>query len=165
MLYAGVVGAVLVVAGIIGFFYNAELHQPTRRCGTPCSGVLDVNGWHNLVHILTGVLGLLAFGAGVKRRRAATRWRWASCTSSWRPGDSSSASGDSILGIIPVNTEDNILHLMLGVAGVWAGAMPPRQPRPCARRHRPDRLTRQAPTEDARLDEPGVRSSGRAAEG
>ena len=30
-------------------------------------------------------------------------------------------SGDSILGIVPVNTEDNILHLLIGVAGLGAG--------------------------------------------
>jgi hypothetical protein len=33
--------------------------------------------------------------------------------------------GDSILSIIPVNTEDNILHLLLGVAGVGAALMKP----------------------------------------
>ena len=94
MLYAGVVGAVLVVAGIIGFFYNAEFTSD-KGVRDAVFGVLDVNGWHNLVHILTGVLGLLV------------------------------GSGDSILSIIPVNTEDNILHLMLGVAGVWAAVATP----------------------------------------
>ena len=30
-------------------------------------------------------------------------------------------SGDSILSIVPVNTPDNFLHLILGLAGVGAG--------------------------------------------
>jgi hypothetical protein len=34
-------------------------------------------------------------------------------------------SGDSILSIVPVNTEDNILHLLLGLAGLGAGAATP----------------------------------------
>ena len=31
-------------------------------------------------------------------------------------------SGDSILSIVPVNTSDNILHLILGLTGLAAGA-------------------------------------------
>jgi hypothetical protein len=27
-------------------------------------GILSVNGWHNVVHIATGLLGLAAFAAG-----------------------------------------------------------------------------------------------------
>ena len=123
MLYAGVVGAVLVVAGIIGFFYNAEFTSD-ESVRDSVFGILDVNGWHNLVHILTGVLGLLAFGAGAYAARsyamalgivylAVAVWGFIV------------GNGDSILSIIPVNTEDNILHLMLGVAGVWAALVTP----------------------------------------
>ena len=46
MLYAGVVGATLVVAGIIGFFYNAEFTSD-ESVRDAVFGVLDVNGWHN----------------------------------------------------------------------------------------------------------------------
>jgi hypothetical protein len=34
-------------------------------------------------------------------------------------------SGDSILGFIPVNTEDNFLHLILGLLGLGAYAATP----------------------------------------
>jgi hypothetical protein len=34
-------------------------------------------------------------------------------------------SGDSILGFIPVNTEDNFLHLLIGIAGLAAAAATP----------------------------------------
>ncbi len=123
MLYAGVVGAVLVVAGIIGFFYNAEF-TTDESVRDAVFGILDVNGWHNLVHILTGVLGLLAYGASVYAARsyasalgvvylAVAAWGFV-------VGD-----GDSILSIIPVNTEDNVLHLLLGVGGVWAAYATP----------------------------------------
>jgi hypothetical protein len=123
MLYAGVVGAVLVVAGIVGFFYNAEFTSD-ESVRDAVFGILDVNGWHNVVHILTGVLGLLAYAAGAYAARSyalglgvvylvVAAWGFV-------VGD-----GDSILSIIPVNTEDNILHLLLGVAGVGAALTTP----------------------------------------
>ena len=130
MLYAGVVGAVLVLAGIIGFFYNAEFTSD-KSVRDAVFGVLDVNGWHNVVHILTGVLGLIAYGAGVYAARtyalalgivylAVAAWGFI-------VGD-----GDSILSIIPVNTEDNIFHLLLGVAGVGAAFATPSEARASA---------------------------------
>ena len=123
MLYAGVVGAVLVLAGIIGFFYNAEFTSD-ESVRDAVFGILDVNGWHNVVHILTGALGLLAYGAGVYAARtyalalgivylAVAAWGFIV------------GNGDSILSIIPVNTEDNILHLLLGVGGVLAAYATP----------------------------------------
>jgi hypothetical protein len=123
MLFAGVVGTVLVVAGIIGFFYNADFSSD-ESLRDAVFGVLDVNGWHNLVHILTGVLGLLAFGAGAHAARTyalvvgvvylvVAAWGFV-------VGD-----GNSILSIVPVNTEDNVLHLLIGVAGVGAAYAAP----------------------------------------
>ena len=44
MLYAGVVGAVLVLAGIIGFFYNAEFTSD-ESVRDAMFGIFDVNGW------------------------------------------------------------------------------------------------------------------------
>jgi Domain of unknown function (DUF4383) len=130
MLYAGVVGATLVVVGIIGFFYNAEFTS-NESVRDAVFGAFDVNGWHNVVHILTGVLGLLAYGAGAYAARtyalalgivylAVAAWGFI-------VGD-----GDSILSIIPVNTEDNILHLLLGVAGVGAALATPSEARASA---------------------------------
>jgi hypothetical protein len=117
-LYAGVVGAALVVAGVIGFFYEAEFTSD-ESVRDAVFGLLDVNGWHNLVHIATGALGLLAYSAGAYASRnyalglvlvyiVVAIWGFA-------VGD-----GDSILSIVPVNTEDNVLHSLLGVLGVLA---------------------------------------------
>jgi Domain of unknown function (DUF4383) len=87
-------------------------------------GVLDVNGWHNVVHIATGALGLLAFAAGAYAARAyavglgavyiaVAIWGFAI-------GD-----GNSILSVVPVNTADNFLHLLIGIAGLGAAAASP----------------------------------------
>ena len=130
MLYAGVVGATLVVAGIIGFFYNATFTSD-ESVRDAVFGVLDVNGWHNVVHILTGVLGLHAFRAGAHAARtyamAVGLLYLAVAVWGFMVG-----SGDSILSIIPVNTEDNILHLLLGVAGVGAAFATPSEARASA---------------------------------
>jgi hypothetical protein len=121
--YAGVVGAVLVIAGIVGFFYNSEFTSD-EQVRDAVFGILDVNGWHNVVHIATGALGLLAFAAGAYAARtyALALGVVYLIVAVWGfiVGD-----GDSILSIVPVNTEDNVLHLALGLLGLAAGAASP----------------------------------------
>ena len=121
-LYAGVVGATLVVAGIIGFFYSSSFGSPGDVDAV--FGILDVNGWHNVVHILTGALGLLAFSAGAYAARQYALGLGAVyiVVAIW---GFIVGNGDQILSIIPVNTEDNILHLLIGFAGLAAGAASP----------------------------------------
>ena len=64
-LYATVVGAVLTIAGIVGFFYSSSFGSP----GTvdDMFGIFAVNGWHNVVHLATGLLGLAAGAASPAR--------------------------------------------------------------------------------------------------
>jgi uncharacterized membrane protein YphA (DoxX/SURF4 family) len=126
-LYALTVGAVLTVAGIIGFFYNASFAVGADiNASDPVFGLLAVNAWHNIVHILTGVLGLLA--AGYAARTYALGLGLVYLVVAFL-GFIDFASGDlddTILQIIPVNTEDNFLHLALGILGLAAGAATPR---------------------------------------
>jgi hypothetical protein len=114
-LYAGVIGTALVLAGIIGFLYSASFGSPGEVDAV--LGILDVNAWHNVVHIVTGALGLIAvryaarpyaLGLGAVYVVVAV-WGFVI------------GSGHDILGFLPINTEDNILHLLLGVAGLAAG--------------------------------------------
>src|SRR5947208_16872049 len=121
-IYALLFGAVLTVAGIVGFFYNSTFTS-NKSVHDDVFGILSVNGWHNVVHIATGVLGLLAFSAYASARGyafglgvvyiAVAVWGFII------------GSGDSILSIIPVNTPDNFLHLLIGIAGIAAGAATP----------------------------------------
>jgi hypothetical protein len=121
-LYAGLVGAVLVGAGIIGFFYSSAFGSPGETDAV--FGILDVNGWHNVVHLATGALGLLAFRAGASASRTYALGLGAVyiVVAIWGfvIGD-----GDSILGFIPVNTEDDVLHLAIGLTGLLAGFASP----------------------------------------
>jgi hypothetical protein len=114
-LYALVVGGVLVIAGIVGFAYSSSFGSPGEV--DTVFGILDVNAWHNIVHIATGLLGLALFRTAAREYAlglgavylVVTIWGFI-------VGD-----GESILGFIPVNTEDNVLHLLLGLAGIGAG--------------------------------------------
>ena len=61
--YALVIGLTLVAAGILGFFYTASFGTGDGTERDAVLGILDVNGWHNLVHIATGVIGLAVVGS------------------------------------------------------------------------------------------------------
>ena len=128
-LYALVFGATLVVAGIIGFFYSASFGSPGEVDGV--FGILDVNGWHNVVHIATGVLGLLAMGYSAARSYALGLGAVYVLVAIWgfAVGD-----GGNILGFIPVNTEDNVLHTLIGLAGLGAFAATPAAAKPTTTR-------------------------------
>jgi hypothetical protein len=128
--YSLLIGAVLVVAGVIGFFYEPQFTSD-ESVRDAVFGVLDVNGWHNLVHIATGVLGLVAFAAGVAASRlyAVALGLVYAIVAIWgfALGD-----GESILSIVPVNTEDSVLHALLGAAGLGAGLATVAEPRTVA---------------------------------
>jgi hypothetical protein len=60
-LYATVIGALLVILGILGFFYTASFDRLADY--EEALGGLKANGWLNLFYIATGALGLLVAGA------------------------------------------------------------------------------------------------------
>ena len=119
-LYATLIGATLLVVGIIGFFYSASFGSPGDVDNE--FGIFAINGWHNLVHILTGALGLAVAGYAAREYALGLGIVY-TIVAIWGfiIGD-----GDSILSIVPVNTEDNILHLVLGLLGLGAYAATPR---------------------------------------
>ena len=118
-LYAVLVGGTLTVAGIIGFFYSSDFGDPGETDAV--FGILEVNGWHNLVHIATGVLGLAAAGYAARTYALGLGLVYL-VVAIWGfiVGD-----GGELLSIVPVNTEDNVLHLILGLTGLAAGAATP----------------------------------------
>jgi hypothetical protein len=128
--YALVFGVVLIAAGILGFFYEASFAtgDDTLVEREAVLGILDVNGWHNVVHILSGVIGLLVVGSYANARVYALAFGGIYIVVAilgFIYGD-----GDSIFKLIPVNTEDNVLHALIGVAGIGAGMATPAEPAP-----------------------------------
>jgi hypothetical protein len=118
-LYATLVGTVLTIAGIIGFFYSGSFGSPGAV--DKVFGILAVNGWHNVVHLATGLLGLAAAGYAARQYALGLGLVYM-VVAIW---GFIIGSGDSILSIVPVNTPDNILHLILGLTGLAAGAATP----------------------------------------
>jgi uncharacterized protein DUF4383 len=121
--FALVIGATLTLAGMLGFFYDASFASGDELERHAVLGILDVNGWHNLVHIASGGIGLLVAGSyGGSRAYALGLGAIYLLVAllGFLAGD-----GEEIVSLIPVNTEDNFLHLLIGIAGVGAGFATP----------------------------------------
>src|SRR3954471_17072438 len=65
-LYCLLVGGVLVIAGIIGFFYESSFATGDSIRSDDVFGILSVNGWHNVVHIAVGALLLACAGSAAR---------------------------------------------------------------------------------------------------
>ena len=106
-LYAAVVGALLLVLGLLGFFYDASFgaldHYEDAVAG------IQVNGWLNLFYIATGALGLLA--AGFASRGYAL------------------AMTVLFVALAVLGWGSDTLHLVIGLLGLAAVAGTPREGR------------------------------------
>lgn len=124
-LYCLLVGAVLVIAGIIGFFYEASFASGDSIRSEDVFGVLSVNGWHNVVHIAIGALLLIAAGSAARGAALFVGVVYiALCVLGFIATSDNGigfiAENDTLIKLVPVNDEDNVLHLILGVTGVIA---------------------------------------------
>jgi hypothetical protein len=124
-LYATLVGGALVVAGILGFFYSSGFStgKAVGRESEEVLGLLAVNGWHNLIHIATGLLGLAAAAYAARTYALALGLAY-TLIAIWGFLITDDGFG-SLISTVPVNTEDNFLHLILGLTGLAAGAATP----------------------------------------
>jgi hypothetical protein len=124
-LYCTLGGAVLVIAGIIGFFYSASFATGATEVAADADdvfGILAINGWHNLVHILLGLLALAVAGSPSGARAYCLGIGLVYLVLAiWGFIDSDGV----LVGLVPVNDEDNVLHLVLGLVGLAAGAATP----------------------------------------
>jgi hypothetical protein len=128
-LYALVFGAVLLLVGIIGFFIDGGTSFAVGQAAESEKGTLllfDVNGWHNLVHVASGAVGLAMAGSPASARIFAIGFGvvYALVTVLGLALDS------PILQLIPINGADNVLHLLIAVIGIAAGLASPKEPAP-----------------------------------
>jgi hypothetical protein len=123
-LYCTLVGAVLVIAGIIGFFYSASFATGSGLEADEALGLLAVNGWHNLVHLGIGVILLIGANSAAREFALGVGLLYL-VLAVWGFLIIDDGFGD-ILNLVPINTEDNFLHLILGLTGVAAGAATPK---------------------------------------
>ena len=115
-IYSLAFGATLLLIGIVGFFVESSFETGNALQGDELI-VFEVNGWHNLVHIASGLLGLALWrGRDSARLFALGFGAVYAVVTVWGFAD-----GSDILGLIPVNTADNLLHLAIAAAGIFAG--------------------------------------------
>jgi hypothetical protein len=124
-LYCLLVGAVLVIAGIVGFFYESSFATGDSIRVDDAFGILGVNGWHNLVHLAMGALLLAAAGSAARPAALFVGVLYiVLCVLGFiATGDGGIgfvAENDVLIELVPVNSEDNVLHLILGITGVVA---------------------------------------------
>jgi hypothetical protein len=129
-LYCLLVGLSLLMAGAFGFLADASFDTggtaDTDRIGN-ADGQLqgdgflgfEVNAWHNIVHLLSGLVLLAAF----RRRGPAKTVALAFGVVYGMVALIGLIDGSDVLGIIPVNGADNVLHIALSALGILTALM------------------------------------------
>jgi hypothetical protein len=115
-------GLVLLLVGALGFAADSSFDTGSGVDGDSLLG-FEVNGWHNVVHLLTGLLLLsgyksadraiavcLVFAAGYG---VVTLWGL--------------IDGDDVLGLVPINAADNALHIVLTLTALGAALISRRE--------------------------------------
>jgi hypothetical protein len=140
-LFCRVVGPVLILVGLLGFIADATFDTGLSGAdddGGNNGGALqgdsflgfEVNGWHNIVHILSGAFLLLGArgkeavsrGADAVRDHADTARKVALTFGVvyLLVTIIGMIDGNDVLGLLPVNPADNILHLVLSLSAIAA---------------------------------------------
>jgi hypothetical protein len=122
-----VVGATLVLVGLLGFLAEAKFDTSAGGDGGALDGenliIFEVNGWHNVVHIASGLFLLALSGRHATARTAALAFGaiYGVVTIIGL------VDGKDVLGLFPVNPADNVLHILLTAAALAAALAPWRE--------------------------------------
>ena len=129
--YALLFGAVLVVVGLLGFFI-----EPSFAVGDDVKRdeliLFDVNGWHNVVHLATGLIGLAVAGSALASRTYCLAYGTVYVLVTLL-GLVALDGTDVLLEIIPINGADNVLHALLAITAIGAGLATAAEPAPTTR--------------------------------
>jgi hypothetical protein len=106
-LYAAAMGSLLVLVGILGFFYDASFTSLEDL--EPAFAAIEVNAWFNLLYLATGAVGLLLAGVAS------------------RPYSLAVGVLFTLLAILGLGTQ--WLHLAIGLLGLAAVAGTPSKAR------------------------------------
>ena len=117
--YCLLAGLSLLLAGILGFIVDSNFDTGNGIDGGKLLSIFEVNGIHNLIHIASG---LVLLAASPKRASAKT----VAIAFGLVYGVVTIIGlidGKDVLGLIPVNPADNILHIALSALGLITGFM------------------------------------------
>src|SRR3954451_14523625 len=116
--YCLLAGLSLLLAGILGFIVDSQVDTGSGIDGDNLV-IFEVNGWHNLVHIASGLLLLAASPKRASARTVAIAFGLVYGVVTII----GLIDGKDVLGLIPVNPADNILHIALTALGLISGFM------------------------------------------
>jgi hypothetical protein len=118
--YCLLAGLVLLAAGVAGFFSDATFGNAHDGGGELLG--FEVNGWHNLVHIASGLFLLAVRGEAPRARAGALAFGVLyAVVAVW-----GFITGDGVLGIVAIDQADNWLHVALAALAIGTAlASPP----------------------------------------
>jgi hypothetical protein len=116
---AALVGAVFLLVGLLGFVPGITTdHHDLRFAGSGSDakllGLFRVSMLHNLLHLVLGAAGIACSAA----QTSAVRFLYGVGIASlalWTLGVSGA------IDWLPVNSDDNWLHLVVGAGAIWLG--------------------------------------------
>jgi hypothetical protein len=117
-MYCLAAGATLLLAGILGFIADSSFDTGNAVQGDKLV-LFEVNGWHNLVHILSGLVLLAAYRRWDTARNVAIGFGLVYGVVTII----GLIDGEDVLGLLPVNGADNVLHIALSALGLITGFM------------------------------------------
>jgi hypothetical protein len=117
--YCLLAGLSLLLAGILGFIADSSFSTGGGIDGDKLLSIFEVNGIHNLVHVASGLLLLAASPKRASARTVAIAFGlvYGIVTIIGL------IDGKDVLGLIPVNPADNLLHIALSALGLTTGFM------------------------------------------
>jgi len=106
-----VIGVLLLLAGVLGFF------------GSPVLGMFEVDMLHNIVHIATGALGLVFALKGEQAAKTFAKVFGVIYAVVAILGFTLTNTDGKILGILTANMNDHVLHVLLALVLLAVGFM------------------------------------------
>jgi uncharacterized protein DUF4383 len=122
--YCLLAGAALLLGGILGFFVDSSFETGSGIDGDRLLG-FEVNAIHNIVHLASGLVLI----AASPRRASARAVALGFGVVYGLVAILGLIDGSDVLGLIPVNAADNVLHIALAALGIIAGLMSPHDDR------------------------------------
>lgn len=108
---AWVFGVVFIIVGVLGFV-------PSFSSGGLTLGVLSIDAMFAAVYIVSGILALLAAWSSAQHAMLYFKVFGIVFAIATVAGF---IEGDTVLGLMTVNTADNVLDLVIAAIALWAG--------------------------------------------
>jgi hypothetical protein len=116
--YCPLAGLALLLAGIFGFISDSSFDTGDRVQGDLFLG-FEVNAIHNLIHLASGLVLLAASPKRASARAVAVGFGLVYGL----VAVIGLVDGEDVLGLIPINSADNLLHIALAALGLISGLL------------------------------------------